>query len=216
MASKFRNAGQTCICANRIYVQREIYDAFLDRLTARTSGLTVGNGTKPGVDIGPLIDVAALEKVQQHVDDAIARGAEVTTGGKRLSDGDLRNGQFFAPTVLDRITPDMRMWREETFGPVAGLTRFDNEDDVIRLANATPYGLAAYVQTRDYRRIFRVAERLDYGVIGVNDGAPSNAAGPFGGLKESGFGREGGAYGIDEYLDVKFVSIGGIDAAAHI
>ena len=216
MASKFRNAGQTCICANRIYVQREIYDAFLDRLTARTSGLTVGPGTKPGVDIGPLIDVAALDKVQQHVDDAIARGAEVTTGGKRLSDGDLRNGQFFAPTVLDRITPDMRMWREETFGPVAGLTRFDNEDDVIRLANATPYGLAAYVQTRDYRRIFRVAERLDYGVIGVNDGAPSNAAGPFGGLKESGFGREGGAYGIDEYLDVKFVSIGGIDAAAHI
>ena len=143
MASKFRNAGQTCICANRIYVQRGSTTRF--SIDYRTNLRADGRPRhEAGVDIGPLIDVAALDKVQQHVDDAIARGAEVTTGGKRLSDGDLRNGQFFAPTVLDRITPDMRMWSEETFGPVAGLTRFDNEDDVIRLANATPYGLAAY------------------------------------------------------------------------
>ena len=210
MASKFRNAGQTCICANRIFVQRGVHEAFRDLLTARTTGLRVGPGVHPGVEIGPLIDAAARDKVEAHVADAIARGARVTTGGGRLSDGDLARGFFYAPTVLEGVTPDMRLCREETFGPVAGLTRFDSEDEVVRLANATPYGLAAYVQTRDFARILRIVEQLDYGVIGVNDGAPSNAAGPFGGLKESGFGREGGAFGIDEYLDTKFISVGGV------
>jgi succinate-semialdehyde dehydrogenase/glutarate-semialdehyde dehydrogenase len=210
VASKFRNAGQTCICANRIYVQRGIYARLLDALTARTAALKVGPGTQAGIDIGPLIDAAALEKVQRHVDDAARLGARVTTGGRRVRDGSQRCGHFFAPTVLDGITDEMQMTREETFGPVAGLASFDTEQDAIRFANASPYGLAAYVQTRDYARIFRVVEQLDYGVIGVNDGSPSNPAGPFGGLKESGFGREGGAFGIDEYLDFKLVSIGGV------
>jgi succinate-semialdehyde dehydrogenase / glutarate-semialdehyde dehydrogenase len=210
IASKFRNAGQTCICANRIYVQRGVHAAFLERLTARTSALRVGLGTWPGVDIGPLIDGAALDKVERHVTDAVQRGARVSTGGARLTDGELAKGYFFAPTVLDGIRPDMLMTREETFGPVAGVSSFSSEDEAIRIANASPYGLAAYVQTRDYARMFRVAERLEYGVIGINDGAPSNPAAPFGGLKESGFGREGGAFGMDEYLDVKFVSIAGI------
>lgn len=212
IASKFRNAGQTCICANRIYVQRGIHDRFVEALTARTAALQVGPGTRPGVEIGPLIDEAALEKVQRHVDDAVHRGARVATGGRRLTDGDLARGQFFAPTVIAGVTPDMLITREETFGPVAGVAMFDTERDAVREANATPYGLAAYVQTRDYARMFRVAEGLDYGVIGVNDGAPSSPSGPFGGMKASGFGREGGAFGIDEYLDVKFVSIGGIDS----
>jgi succinate-semialdehyde dehydrogenase/glutarate-semialdehyde dehydrogenase len=215
MASKFRNAGQTCICANRIYVQRGIYREFLDALTERVSKLVVGPGTAPGVALGPLIDADAVEKVRRHVEDAIRREARVTTGGRRLTGGDFARGHFFAPTVVDGITPEMLMSREETFGPVAGLTSFEREEDVIRAANSTPYGLAAYVQTRDFARIFRVAERLDFGVIGVNDGAPSNPAGPFGGLKASGFGREGGAFGIDEYLDVKFISIGGVHPPAN-
>jgi succinate-semialdehyde dehydrogenase/glutarate-semialdehyde dehydrogenase len=214
MASKFRNAGQTCICANRIYVHRRLYPAFRDQLTARTERLRVGPGTSLGVDIGPLIDRVALDKVERHVADAVDRGGRVTTGGERLTHGDLRHGCFFAPTVIDGVTAEMRLCREETFGPVAGLAPFDTEDEVIASANGTPFGLAAYVHTRDYARMFRVAERLDYGVIGVNDGAPSSPAGPFGGLKASGFGREGGAFGIDEYLDVKYVSIGGVDAGS--
>jgi succinate-semialdehyde dehydrogenase/glutarate-semialdehyde dehydrogenase len=210
VASKFRNAGQTCICANRVFVQRTVYRAFVESLTARTAALAVGPGTEPGVDIGPLIDADAVHKVELHVADAVTRGARVTTGGARLSDGALSAGHYFAPTVLDGITSEMLISREETFGPVAGVTAFDHEADAIAMANRTPYGLAAYVQTRDYARMFRMAEQLDFGVIGVNDGAPSNPAGPFGGLKQSGFGREGGAFGIDEYLDVKYVSIGGV------
>jgi succinate-semialdehyde dehydrogenase/glutarate-semialdehyde dehydrogenase len=210
MVSKFRNAGQTCICVNRIYVQRALHARFVEALTARVARLSVGNGARPGVDIGPLIDRAALEKVERHVDDAVAHGARVTVGGARVDSGELARGAFFAPTVLDGVTSSMLLAREETFGPVAGVASFDTEREAIDLANNTPYGLAAYLQTRDYGRLFRVAEQLRFGVIGVNDGAPSLPSAPFGGVKESGFGREGGAFGIDEYLDVKYVSIGGI------
>jgi succinate-semialdehyde dehydrogenase/glutarate-semialdehyde dehydrogenase len=210
MASKFRNAGQTCICANRVLVQRGIYAEFVAQLTARTSALRVGPGTSDGVDIGPLIDQAALDKVERHVADAVSRGARLTTGGSRVMQGQLARGHFFAPTVLDGITDAMLISQEETFGPVAGVAAFADEDEALERANRSPYGLAAYVHTRDYARIWRIAERLEYGVIGVNDGAPSTAGAPFGGLKHSGYGREGGAIGIDEYLDVKYVSIGGI------
>jgi succinate-semialdehyde dehydrogenase/glutarate-semialdehyde dehydrogenase len=215
IASKFRNAGQTCICANRIFVQRGIYRAFIDALTARTAALRVGPGTQSGVEIGPLIDEAALRKVESHVADAVSKGARVTVGGARFGadDPSLARGYFFAPTVVDGLTREMLMSREETFGPVAGVGSFETEAEAMRLANDTPYGLAAYVQTRNYARLFRVAEQLQFGVIGINDGAPSVPSAPFGGVKASGFGREGGAFGIDEYVDVKYVSIGGITDA---
>ena len=211
IASKFRNAGQTCICANRVLVQRGVHEAFVGRLASRVASLAVGPGTEPGVDIGPLIDAAALEKVRGHVEDATRRGAQLLVGGDAVQD--LGAGSFFAPTVLDGITPDMRISREETFGPVAGVAPFATEEEAVALANDTPYGLAAYVQTRDYARLFRLAEQLDFGVIGMNDGVPSTPSGPFGGVKESGYGREGGASGIDEYLDVKLISVGGLAVA---
>lgn len=208
ISSKFRNCGQTCICANRIYVQRDIYPEVLEGLARRAAALVVGPGTEPGVQIGPLIDAQGLEKVEHHVADAVQQGARVILGGTRLGN----QGHFFAPTVLDGITSEMLIAREETFGPVAGLTVFDDEAEAIQLANATPYGLAAYLQTRDYARLFRVAEKLDVGVVGANDGAPSAPNAPFGGVKESGIGREGGAFGIGEYLDTKYLSIGGVSA----
>jgi succinate-semialdehyde dehydrogenase/glutarate-semialdehyde dehydrogenase len=161
-------------------------------------------------DVDDAVDQQALVKVERHVDDAIRRGARVRTGGTRITSGDLALGNFFAPTILEGIAPDMLLSTEETFGPVVGVSSFATEIEVIRAANATPYGLAAYAQTRDYGRIFRLADQLDFGVIGINDGAPSNPAAPFGGMKASGFGREGGAAGIDEYVNVKFVSIGGV------
>jgi succinate-semialdehyde dehydrogenase / glutarate-semialdehyde dehydrogenase len=207
MASKFRNAGQTCICANRIYVQRGIYGDFLRELAGRTAALSVGRGSDPGVQIGPLIDARAVATAQRHVDDAVRHGAKLVVGGSSLG----REGNYFAPTVLDGISAGMLIAREETFGPIAGLTAFDSESEAIELANDTPYGLAAYLQTRDYARLIRVAERLDFGIVGANDGAPSTPNAPFGGIKDSGIGREGGAFGIDEYLDVKYVSIGGVD-----
>jgi succinate-semialdehyde dehydrogenase / glutarate-semialdehyde dehydrogenase len=208
MASKFRNAGQTCVCANRIYVQRGIHDRFRAAMAERIAALRVGRGTKAGVQIGPLIDDAAVAKVRRHVEDAIARGAELVVG----DDGSNGNGtgHFSTPTLLDGITTDMLIASEETFGPVAGLTVFDTEDEAIALANDTPFGLAAYLLTRDYARMLRVAERLEFGIVGANDGAPSVPSAPFGGVKQSGFGREGGDFGIDEYLNVKYVSIGGV------
>jgi succinate-semialdehyde dehydrogenase/glutarate-semialdehyde dehydrogenase len=209
-ASKFRNAGQTCVCANRIYVQRGIHDRFRAAMARRTSALRVGPGDRPGIQIGPLIDEAAVDKVRRHVQDAVAGGAELLVGGEAPSGDGLDAGHFFSPTLLDGITTEMLIAREETFGPVAGLTVFDSEDEAVALANDTPFGLAAYLQTRDYARLFRVAERLEFGIVGANDGAPSVPSAPFGGVKQSGFGREGGDFGIDEYLNVKYLSIGGV------
>jgi len=208
ITSKFRNTGQTCVCANRIFVQRSIYEQFTEAFAAKVRMLNVGNGLHPATQIGPLIDRQALEKVQLHVDDALQQGADVLVGGDVFDSNGHAAGAFWQPTVLANATPTMLATREETFGPVAPLLPFDTEEEVLRLANDTPYGLAAYFFTRDIRRVFRVAEGLEYGIIGANDALPSTAQAPFGGVKQSGIGREGGAVGIDEYLDVKFVSIG--------
>ncbi|NNJ11731.1 NAD-dependent succinate-semialdehyde dehydrogenase [Chloroflexales bacterium ZM16-3] len=204
MTSKFRNAGQTCVCANRIFVQRGVYDRFAERFTAQVRGLRVGNGMESGVSVGPLIDGAAMEKVQRHVSEAAAGGAKVLTGGESSPLG----GRFWIPTVLTDVNAGMLVAREETFGPVAPLIPFDTEEEALRLANNTSYGLAAYFFTRDVGRVFRVAEGLEYGIIGANDGLPSVAQAPFGGVKQSGLGREGGPQGIDEYLEVKYISLG--------
>ena len=210
MASKYRNAGQTCVCANRIYVQRGIHAEFVKELARQAAAMKVGNGRDEGVTIGPLIDARGVAKADEHVKDAVAKGADLLVGGEVLTGGAFASGSFYAPTVLDNVTEDMLIYREETFGPVAGVTVFDSEDDAVRMANDTVYGLAAYFHTRDYARLLRVAERLEYGIVGANDGIISSAAAPFGGIKESGYGREGGPQGIDEYLDVKYVSIGGV------
>jgi succinate-semialdehyde dehydrogenase/glutarate-semialdehyde dehydrogenase len=210
IASKFRNAGQTCVCANRAFVQRGVYDDVIELLTEKVGRMAVGPGTRPGVQIGPLIDERAVEKVEEHVRDAREHGARLTVGGERLAGDGFDGGAFYAPTVLADITPEMLISHEETFGPVAGLAPFDTEEDAIRLANDTVYGLAAYFHTRDYARLLRVAERLEYGIVGANSGLISAPNVPFGGVKESGYGREGGAFGIDEYLDVKYVLVGDV------
>jgi succinate-semialdehyde dehydrogenase/glutarate-semialdehyde dehydrogenase len=206
MASKYRNTGQTCVCANRILVQRGIHDAFAAKLAARAGALKVGVGTEPGVEQGPLIDQPALEKVEAHVADALEKGARVLVGGRRHALG----GTFFEPTVMTGITPEMRVMREETFGPVAPLACFETEAEAIRLANDTESGLAAYFYSRDLGRVLRVAEALEFGMVGVNTGAISNEVAPFGGMKQSGIGREGSRYGIEEYLEVKYVCLGGV------
>ncbi|MEW6163632.1 MAG: NAD-dependent succinate-semialdehyde dehydrogenase [Pseudomonadota bacterium] len=203
MASKYRNAGQTCVCANRLLVQEGIYEAFAQKLAARVAALKVGAGTEEGVNQGPLIDVQALAKVEAHVADAVAQGARVLTGGKRHA----RGGTFFEPTVLADVTPAMRCAREEIFGPVAPLFRFKDEAEAIALANATEYGLAGYFYARDLSRVWRVAEALEYGMVGVNVGLIANEVAPFGGVKASGIGREGSKYGIDEYLEMKYVCL---------
>lgn len=205
LVSKYRNSGQTCVCANRFLVQEGIYDAFAARLTeAVREQLKVGNGLEPGVMQGPLIDEAALVKVERHVADAVAKGAKVLTGGRRHALG----RTFYEPTVLADVTAEMLAAREETFGPVAPLFRFQTDEEAVQLANATKFGLAAYFYSRDVRRVFRVAEALEYGMVGVNTGLISTEVAPFGGVKESGFGREGSKYGIDEYLDIKYLCIG--------
>ncbi len=205
LASKYRNSGQTCVCANRFLVQEGVYDAFANRLTqAVREQLRVGNGLEPGVMQGPLIDAAALGKVERHVADALAQGATVLTGGRRHTLG----GTFYEPTVLSEVAPHMLLAREETFGPVAPLFRFQTDEEAIRLANATEFGLAAYFYSRDLNRVFRVAEALQYGMVGINTGLISTEVAPFGGVKESGFGREGSKYGIDEYLDIKYLCVG--------
>ncbi len=205
LASKYRNSGQTCVCANRFLVQEGVYDAFAARLTqAVREQLQVGNGLEPGINQGPLIDVAALAKVERHVADAVEKGAKVLTGGRRHALG----GTFYEPTVLSEATPEMLVAREETFGPVAPLFRFQTDAEAVRLANATEFGLAAYFYSRDLSRVFRIAEALQYGMVGVNTGLISTEVAPFGGVKESGFGREGSKYGIEEYLDIKYLCVG--------
>ena len=210
IASKYRNAGQTCVCANRAFVQRGVYDAFRDKLKAKVEVMKVGHGLAEGTVIGPLIDSRAVDKADEHVQDAIAKGATLVTGGQRLTEGEFAKGAFYAPTILDGVTREMDIFYEETFGPVAGLTVFDTEDEVIELANDSIYGLASYFHTKDYARLMRVAERLEYGIVGANAGIISAANAPFGGVKQSGYGREGGSVGIDEYLDVKYVLMGSV------
>jgi succinate-semialdehyde dehydrogenase/glutarate-semialdehyde dehydrogenase len=206
IASKFRNTGQTCVCANRIFVQRGVYDRFTDAFTAKVAAMTVGNGLDPQSVIGPLIDDQAVQKVQLHIADALDHGAQVLTGGLPMNGSS--DTRFWQPTVLAQANADMLVAREETFGPVAPLIAFDSENEVVRLANDTPFGLAAYFFTQNVGRVWRVAEALEYGIIGANDALPSTAQAPFGGFKQSGLGREGGAVGIDEYLEVKYVSLG--------
>src|SRR5918995_499330 len=201
---KFRNSGQTCISANRMLVQEGIYDDFLAAFTEAVRGLKVADGFSEGVNVGPLIDEPAVEKVQRHVADAVDRGAELVVGGERIE------GQFFRPSVLVDVTPEMAMSCEETFGPVAGIARFSTEDEAIRIANDTPYGLAAYFYSQGLGRVHRVAEQLEYGILGINTGLISTEVAPFGGVKESGIGREGSSYGIDEWLELKYWAIGGV------
>ena len=203
LIAKFRNAGQTCVCANRIYVQRGVFDAFADKLTAAVATLKVGDGAEPGVQIGPVISPASLAKIEAHVADALAHGAKVTVGGKRHPAGAL----FYEPTVLVGADATMKLAREETFGPVAPLFAFDTVEDVIAMANDTEFGLASYFYTRDLSRVWKVAEALEYGMVGVNTGLISPAEAPFGGVKASGIGREGSKYGIDEYLTLKYVCL---------
>ncbi|ODT83678.1 MAG: succinate-semialdehyde dehydrogenase (NADP(+)) [Pelagibacterium sp. SCN 64-44] len=206
LIAKFRNNGQTCVCANRIYVQDGVYDAFAEKLAAAVGGLKIGNGFDEGVILGPLIDQAALEKVEEHVADALGKGAKVLRGGKPHALG----GTFYEATVLADVTPDMAVAREETFGPLAPLFRFTDEADVIAQANDTEFGLASYFYARDLSRVWRVAEALEYGMVGVNTGLVSTAEAPFGGMKSSGLGREGSRYGIEEFVEIKYVCLGGI------
>ncbi|WCM94420.1 NADP-dependent succinate-semialdehyde dehydrogenase [Acidovorax sp. NCPPB 2350] len=208
IASKFRNAGQTCVCANRLYVQDGVYDAFAEKLAAAVARLKVGNGMDAGVEQGPLIDQAAVDKVREHLEDAVGHGARVLAGGRPHALG----GTFFEPTVLADATPRMLLAREETFGPVAPLFRFSTDEDVIAQANDTEFGLASYFFSRDIQRVWKVAEALEYGIVGINTGLISNEVGPFGGVKQSGLGREGSHYGIDDYLVVKYLCLGGMAA----
>lgn len=209
MASKFRNAGQTCVCANRIFVQDGIYDAFAERLKQAVLALNIGEGLQEDIDLGPLIDQAAVDKVQEHVDDAIAGGATALTGGRAHALG----GLFYEPSILVNVSRDAKLMQEETFGPVAPLIRFSTEQEVIDLANDTPFGLASYFYTSDYRRAWRVSEALETGIVGLNEGIISTELAPFGGVKESGVGREGSKYGVDDYVEIKYICAGGLGNA---
>jgi succinate-semialdehyde dehydrogenase / glutarate-semialdehyde dehydrogenase len=206
LASKYRNAGQTCVCTNRFYVHDKVYEAFVGRLVEAVRKLKVGNGADEGVQMGPLIDAKAVEKVEEHIGDAVAKGAEVLTGGRRHVLGH----SFFEPTVLAGATQAMQVAREETFGPLAPIFRFHNDDEAIAVANDTEFGLASYFYSQDIARVWRVAERLEYGMVGVNTGLISNAVAPFGGIKQSGVGREGSRYGLDDYLTIKYINMAGI------
>ena len=207
IVSKYRNMGQTCVCANRLFVHDAVYDAFAKKLGERVRALKVGPGTETDVVQGPLINAAAVAKVEEHIADATAQGAKIAVGGKRHSLG----GTFYEPTVLTNVTPEMKIFREETFGPVAPLIRFHSDDEVVELANRTEFGLASYFYSRDIGRIWRVAEQLEYGMVGVNSGLITTEVAPFGGVKQSGLGREGSKYGIEEFVEVKYIAFGGID-----
>jgi succinate-semialdehyde dehydrogenase / glutarate-semialdehyde dehydrogenase len=206
IASKYRNTGQTCVCVNRIYVQSGVYDDFAARLVKAVESLKVGNGIESDVTQGPLIDEAAVQKVEEHIQDAVSRGAQVVTGGKRHALG----GTFFEPTVLTDVPTDAKVAQEETFGPLAPLFRFEADDEVLRLANDTEFGLASYFYSRDISRVWRVAEGLESGMVGINTGMLSTEVAPFGGVKQSGLGREGSKYGIEEFLEIKYLCFGGI------
>jgi len=206
IASKYRNAGQTCVCANRIFVQSGVYERFAEQLAATVRAMKVGDGLEQDTKIGPLIEEKAVKKVEQHVADAVSKGAKIITGGKR-GDG---AGSFYTPTVLTGVTSDMLAMHEETFGPVAPLMKFETDQDAIRLANATEFGLASYFYSRDISRVWRVAEALESGIVGINDGIISTEVAPFGGIKESGIGREGSKYGLEEYLEIKYLCFGGV------
>jgi succinate-semialdehyde dehydrogenase len=205
--SKYRNAGQTCVCANRLYVQAGVYDVFAEKLVAAVAKLKVGNGFEPGVQQGPLIDNAAVEKVEEHVQDAVSKGGQVLLGGKRHALGQT----FFEPTVLANVTPQMKVAKEETFGPLAPLFRFQTDQEAIEMANDTEFGLASYFYSRDIGRIWRAAEGLESGMVGINTGLISNEVAPFGGVKQSGLGREGSHYGIEEFVEIKYLCFGGLD-----
>lgn len=207
LACKFRNAGQTCVCTNRIYVQSGIYDAFVEKLSAAVAGLKIGNGLDEGVNFGPMIDSNAIAKVKEHIDDAVSKGGEIVYGGEQTSHGDL----FFEPTIIKNVTQAMKVSKEETFGPLAPIFKFETEEEVLGYANDTEFGLASYFYTRDIGRIIRVSEGLEYGMVAVNTGILSNEAAPFGGVKQSGLGREGSKYGIDDYLEIKYTLIAGLD-----
>ena len=207
IASKYRNAGQTCVCANRIFVQDGIYDEFAKKFAEAAKSMKIGNGFDEGVEVGPLVESAAVDKVEEHVQDAVAKGAKIATGGNRSNAGAL----FYEPTVLTGATRDMAIFREETFGPVAPLFRFKTEEEVIELANDTEFGLASYFYARDLGRVWRVAEALEYGMVAVNEGILSSELAPFGGVKESGLGREGSKYGIDDYIEIKYMLMGGLN-----
>jgi len=206
IASKYRNAGQTCVCANRLYVQAGVYEAFAEKLAAAVAKLKVGNGLEAGVTQGPMIDMKAVEKVEEHIADALAKGGKLVAGGKRHALGQ----SFFEPTIVSHVTADMKVAREETFGPLAPLFKFETEQEVIERANDTEFGLAAYFYSRDLGRVFRVAEALEYGMVGANAGLISTEVAPFGGVKQSGLGREGSRHGMEDYLEVKYLCLAGI------
>ena len=209
--AKFRNNGQTCVCANRIYVQAGVYDEFAEKLAKKVALLPTGNGFDEGIIFGPLIDQAAVDKVQEHVDDAVSKGGLVTLGGKLHELG----GTFYEPTIVTGVTADMAVATEETFGPVAPLFKFESEAEVVEAANNTEFGLASYFYSRDLARVWRVSEALDYGMVGVNTGLISTAEAPFGGVKMSGLGREGSRYGMDDFMELKYICMGGIEDEAE-
>jgi succinate-semialdehyde dehydrogenase/glutarate-semialdehyde dehydrogenase len=204
MASKYRNSGQTCVCANRFYVHKKVQDQFVEKFAKAIEVIKVGNGMEAGITQGPLIEQAALEKVERHVADALSKGAKLISGGKSSKLG----GTFYEPTILSNVTSDMLITYEETFGPVAPIIPFESDEEVLKLANNSQYGLASYFYSRDIGRIWKAAEALEYGIVGVNTGIISNEVAPFGGIKQSGLGREGSAYGMDEYLELKYVCLG--------
>jgi succinate-semialdehyde dehydrogenase/glutarate-semialdehyde dehydrogenase len=204
MASKFRNSGQTCVCANRFYVHKKVQDQFVQKFAKAIAAIKVGNGLEPGITQGPLIETAALEKVEKHVADAVSKGANLVTGGKKS----FGSKNFYEPTILSNVNNQMLITYEETFGPVAPIIPFETDEEVIALANNSQFGLASYFYSRDIGRIWKVAEALDYGMVGVNTGLISNEVAPFGGVKQSGLGREGSVYGMDEYLEMKYICVG--------
>jgi len=211
MAAKFRNGGQTCVCPNRVYVQDAVHDQFVEKLAARVAALVVGPATNPASQIGPMINARAVDKIERHVQDAVKRGAKIVVGGKRLSPEGKDGAHYYAPTVMTNVDATMECSCEETFGPVAPVTRFSTEAEVIAAANATPFGLAAYFYSRDVRRIWRLADELESGIVGINEGAVSAEAAPFGGVKDSGYGREGSKHGLHEYMHIKYLCQGQLD-----